>query len=172
MTTPPKPKRRWFQFRLRTLMVFVTLCAVVCSWFAVKMQQARRQREAVEAIQNAGGTARYYYEVGPDGLFMDDAEPPGPAWLRDVLGIDFFSDVFNVRFLAQPRRETTASGGMEHMEVMEYLARLTKLRRLFLYDVEVTDAGLENISGLTELRELYLLDIPITDADLTPVAQA
>ena len=23
-----KPTRRWFQFRLRTLMVFVTLCAV------------------------------------------------------------------------------------------------------------------------------------------------
>ena len=35
----PTPKLRWFQFRLRTLLVVVTLCAVACSWVAVKMWQ-------------------------------------------------------------------------------------------------------------------------------------
>ena len=32
--------RRRFQFSLRSLMLFVVVVAVACSWFAVKMQQA------------------------------------------------------------------------------------------------------------------------------------
>jgi hypothetical protein len=28
---------------------------IACSWFAVKMQQAKRQREAVEAVRKLGG---------------------------------------------------------------------------------------------------------------------
>ena len=53
----PKSKRRWHQYSLRTLLILVTLFAVACSWFAVKMQQARRQREAVEYIRNKFGTS-------------------------------------------------------------------------------------------------------------------
>jgi hypothetical protein len=30
---PPKRKRRWFQFSLRTLMIFTLICAVACDWF-------------------------------------------------------------------------------------------------------------------------------------------
>lgn len=33
-TPSPKPKRRWFQFRLRTLLVVVTLAAVPCAYVA------------------------------------------------------------------------------------------------------------------------------------------
>ena len=62
----PKPKRRWLQFSLRTLLVFVTLSAVACSWFVVKMQQVRRQREAVKAIMEAGGWVWYDYEFAFD----------------------------------------------------------------------------------------------------------
>ena len=29
---PPKRQRRWFQFSLRTLMIVVTLLAVVCAY--------------------------------------------------------------------------------------------------------------------------------------------
>ena len=43
--------RRRVQFGLRTLLVFVTLCAVVCSWLAVRIKQARRQAEAVAATR-------------------------------------------------------------------------------------------------------------------------
>jgi len=33
----PSRKRRWLQFSLRTLLVFVTLCSVACGWLAGKM---------------------------------------------------------------------------------------------------------------------------------------
>jgi hypothetical protein len=36
------PKRRWFQFSLRTLMLFVLLCSIVCSWVAVTVNRQRQ----------------------------------------------------------------------------------------------------------------------------------
>jgi hypothetical protein len=47
-TEPPKRKRRWFQFSLRTLMIGVTLLAAVC-W--VDIDRSRLIRERDEAIQ-------------------------------------------------------------------------------------------------------------------------
>ena len=52
---PPKRKRRWFQFSLRTLMIFTIIVAVACGWLGNKIEQKRREREAVEAFVKAGG---------------------------------------------------------------------------------------------------------------------
>jgi len=65
--TDPKPQRRRYQFSLRTLPVFVLLVAIGMSWFAVKMNEARKQREAVEAIVAAGGWVDYDHQLGEDG---------------------------------------------------------------------------------------------------------
>ena len=84
--TSPKPKRRWFQYSLQTLLVFVTLCAIPCSWYAVKMNRVKRQREAVEAIEKLGGRVEW-------------SKPSGPAWLRKLLPDEFFQSVDVVSFL-------------------------------------------------------------------------
>ncbi len=55
MADAPKPKLRWFQFSLRSLMLFVTACAVACSWLAVTIQGQRRQGTVAAAIEKAGG---------------------------------------------------------------------------------------------------------------------
>ena len=39
---PSKPRRRWFQFSLRTLFVLVT---VLCVWLAVTVERVRRHGE-------------------------------------------------------------------------------------------------------------------------------
>ena len=53
-----RPKLRWYQYSLRSLLLFVTACAVACSWLAVTIQGQRRQHEAAEAIEKAGGTVK------------------------------------------------------------------------------------------------------------------
>ena len=64
--TASTPKLRWFQFSLRTLLIVVTLCAIPCSWLAVKMRRAEREKataadaakrrqEAVAAAKKLGG---------------------------------------------------------------------------------------------------------------------
>ena len=60
-TTTSKPRRRWLQFSLRTMLVLMLVLGVAFGWFAYKVEQARAQREAVEAIEKLGG----YMNTGP-----------------------------------------------------------------------------------------------------------
>jgi hypothetical protein len=39
METEPKRKRRWFQFSLRTLLIFVLICAIPCAWRGRKIER-------------------------------------------------------------------------------------------------------------------------------------
>ena len=90
--TETKPKRRWFKFSLRTLLVVMT---ALCVWLGFKVNAARRQKEAVTAIFKAGGTVSFDYQMVPDGPLYDDfkidtaALPRGPDWLRHIFGDDF-----------------------------------------------------------------------------------
>ncbi|NQT16725.1 MAG: hypothetical protein HQ582_28465 [Planctomycetes bacterium] len=168
-----KRKHRWFQFSLRTLLVFVLLVSIGMSWLGVQLDRARKQREAVEAIEKAGGSVLYGYELTPSGSSV-------PMWLRELLGEDFFFDVSGV----VGARHDFGDAGLEHlngltslqglylddMQVtdagLEHLKGLTSLQRLDLEDTQVTDAGLEHLKGLTSLLELDLNDTQVTDAGL------
>jgi hypothetical protein len=55
MTTDSTKRRRWFQFRLRTLLIVVFMLSLPLSWFAVEMDRARRLRETREAVYSLGG---------------------------------------------------------------------------------------------------------------------
>jgi hypothetical protein len=100
-----KPGLRWFQFSLRSLLIFVTLSALACSWFTVTMQHARKQRADVEQIRKLGGNVYYSYQCDGSGTPVQPAlilqpggkwekierpEPLIPQFLRDWLGDDFF----------------------------------------------------------------------------------
>ena len=97
--TETKPKRLWFRFGLRTLLLAMT---VLCVWLGFKVNAARRQKEAVDAILKAGGTVTFSYQCvpvrgNPDALSLDpNALPTTPAWLRACLGEDFFRNTVEV----------------------------------------------------------------------------
>jgi hypothetical protein len=172
----PKPFRHWYQYSLRTLMIVVTLFAVACSWFAVKMKQARRQREAVEAILKSGGTVAYDYECDKSGKVMPSTEPFAPIWLRNLLGDDFFYDIVyaevsNDTALAQLQNfpqlkwlQAIQSGITDNG--MQHLGTLTQLKRLSLEYTQVTAAGLEHLNVLPRLDRLDLGDNKILNEDL------
>jgi hypothetical protein len=46
---PPKPKGRWYQFRLRTLLLVRLVLGVLFGWIGSRLQRARENREAVAA---------------------------------------------------------------------------------------------------------------------------
>jgi hypothetical protein len=158
-STESKSKRRWFQYSLRTLLIFVTLCAVACSWLAVKMRQARIQREAVEAILKTGCCMVVYdYEYDLLGNWTLNAQPHGPVWMRNLLGIDFFNTVIEV-------------GGVESgaREALSHLKDLPKLQTINFVNVEVIDDDLKNIQDLTHLQEILFIGVvntKITDHGL------
>jgi hypothetical protein len=50
---PPKRKRRCFQFRLRTLLIGVTLVAVVCGYVAWQAKIVRERRAELNRVVDA-----------------------------------------------------------------------------------------------------------------------
>jgi len=75
-------RRRWFQFSLRTLFVVMTIAAL---WLGMVMHRARKLRRSVHAITAAGG-AIYFHHQWEDA----EAPPPGPTWLRRLVGDEPF----------------------------------------------------------------------------------
>lgn len=148
MTQPTRTRRRWFRFSLRTLLVVVLLLSVPMGWFAVKLRQAEKQRKAVEAICQVGGEVIYDYQ-------LPGRELPIPAWLRDLIGEDFFSDVAVVNL-------STEVVGDKMID--DHLKTLPSLEGVGLFSTRVTDAGIAHLKGLTNLKNLNLYNTPVTDA--------
>ena len=65
-----KPKRRWFQFSVRFLLL---LTAAVAVWLGFTMKRVRDKEEAVRAIHDLGGTVRYDYQYDADWNFLPNA---------------------------------------------------------------------------------------------------
>ncbi|GAF97617.1 unnamed protein product, partial [marine sediment metagenome] len=135
--------RRRFDFSIWSLGVLTLAVAIVSTWFAVKMQQARRQGETVKAIVQAGCGVRYDYEFDESGRYIDvrDRKPPAPAWLRDLLPVDFFSDVVLVGCLS----DRVGDDDLIHLESLNELEYL-QLRR-----TQLSDDGLEHLRELANL---------------------
>ena len=95
-----KPRHRWFQYSLRSFLVLLTALAV---WLGIVVNRAREQREAVKAIEALGGAVAYDWQQDiPPGTFPFyspvASQPPGPAWLRRIVGDDFFQNASQVNF--------------------------------------------------------------------------
>ncbi len=132
----PKRKRRWYQFSLRSLMIFTTIVAVGFGWIVKK----RHEQALVAGIREHGGGVEYYSSC--------------PTWLRWLLGSNSFNDI-QYAWLTRADDATLRS-----------LAELTRLRGLHLFGDGVTDAGLTNLKGLAQLQWLYLDHTLVTDAGL------
>ncbi|MGA2797346.1 MAG: hypothetical protein ABSE63_07210 [Thermoguttaceae bacterium] len=173
----PKPKRRWYQYSLRTLLIFVTLFAVACSWLAVKMQQAKRQRKAVDAIRKHSGEIFYDNDKYDNyGRFYPQAI--SHSGLYKILGNDFFANVYLVKIRDYPKADLKSIAEFSHLKMLwiegsrinddglEDLRFFTQLKSLCLADAEISSSGLKHLKELPQLEELYLQNNAITDDGL------
>ncbi len=143
-----KPKRRWYQFSLRSMFVLMTLVACACSWYAYEMNKAAKRRESVAAIIKLGGKVRYDFEM---------RKPPGWfSWMRRLHDDEYLGNAASVSF----RETQVTDAGLVH------LRDLPNLRWLLLDSTQITDAGLVHLRGLTKLEWLELRNTQISDAGL------
>jgi hypothetical protein len=149
-TQDQRPGRRWLRLSLQALIVLVLMIAGGLGWM---VHRARVQREAVAAIEAAGGMV--WYDSEWHGGFIPKAKPWWPRWLVDRVGVDYFDHVVRVAF-------TERGTDGELLQV----GHLRKLQELYLRESSVTDAGLTQIKGLSSLRVLDLVRTPVTDAGL------
>lgn len=147
---------------------------LTCFWLSWKVNSVRRQREAIEFVNEMEGMFVYRYEVQPNvlpGVVRPDPKPPGPNWLRNLIGIDYFSDVVAVSFAWCPDMDLTPLQGLPNLETLDLqncevtditpIARLGNLTELSLQYTKVRDVS--PLAELTKLRFLDLASSPVSD---------
>ena len=142
MTDPkPKRRRRWYQFSLRTLMLFMLVCAVLFGWVGKRLEETRREQLVVARIESWGGGVAYHGKMLPPWI----ANPFRKVRVANLMGTQVtdaglvhLKDLTSLEVLRLDITLVTDTGLM-------HLKRLTNIEVLWLGDTEVTDAGLEHL---------------------------
>jgi hypothetical protein len=147
----PEPKLRWYQYRLRTLLIFTFLVACACSLIKVRLGQAWLQRQAVKEILKSGGSVYY----GRPGSYdpIDPSRDHTTSGIKKFFGYDYFYDVIGVTdFRADDNT-------IANLDV------LSKLKQLNIYLINYSKEGLKHLEKLDRL-ESFRINANIDDASL------
>ena len=148
---------RWARFSLRTLLVAITLFAV---WIGWTMKRIREQERAVQRIQELGGTVTYDYQIDDAWNKVPFAEPPGPQWIRRLLGPQW-----RVKVVAVNLWNEDACRASDHdLEILHFLPNLMSLS--LDSNEGITDDGLALLGQLKKIEQLQLDGTGITDDGL------
>jgi len=175
--------RRWLKFRLKWLLVFMAVLAVPLSWLGWKLEERRRERWAEAEL------AKFSVELIRDAPEADDpfgeTIPPGPAWLRRILGDDFFIHVkavecwpsaldgdIDVEALSGPQREELSDDPPLTDAELAYLRYLPRLQAVHLEGAEVTDEGLPQLYSLSRLESLDLSETKVSTKAVAELRKA
>jgi Leucine-rich repeat (LRR) protein len=169
-----KPRRRWWQFSLRTLLVGMVGLSMVLALFAFQLQRARRQAAAAENIRKLGFVVEYTYryEPGKPQLVENPVAESPISWpLVALLGTDFFHDVVDCHPPLQEQPPTSIEDVRRFWQAIE---KLPKLRRIQLpnnrgnwIDGRTTTEALRNHH---QLQSLLLRNGNLSGEDLQPLA--
>jgi hypothetical protein len=152
------PWRRFLRFSVRGLIVLVLAIGAGLGWI---VRSAHVQRDAVAAIQKAGGLVLYDSEWS-GGYYLLGGESWPPGWLADLVGVDYFVHVKSVWMYSSltPTDATTADA------TIAAIGRLARLKHLRLDHSSLSDSGLAHLKGLTNLSGLDLSETQVSDAGL------
>jgi hypothetical protein len=173
----PHPWRRYLRFSVRGLIVVVLVIGGGLGWV---IREAHIQRDAVAAIEKAGGWVRYDWEWR-NGNSIPGGQPWAPGRLVDLIGVDYFGHVVAVWFWPSLGTDGTLVhvGRLTRLQMLfvsspsvrgvglAHLKGLANLSGLDLSGSEVSDVGLAHLKGLTSLSHLDLSETRVTDAGLT-----
>lgn len=197
----PIPKRRWFQFSLKSLWVLITvLCGILGAFWHFVIAPAERQRLAVQTVEGLGGQIHRgspyddFWIVGQlrrvlprdyidsaGGVFLDNS----PAQDQDVARLRGLNQLNSIYI--RGTRLTDASAphlrSLRQLVILDLsgtqitdagfveLCDLPNMVSLFLDDTEVSDAGLNHLPEQSALQNLSLRNTPVTDAGLVHLSR-
>jgi hypothetical protein len=165
------PRRHWFQFSLRSLLVLALLVGVGASLLVRYERSFRVQDEAAERLREIGATV----QTGPGA----------PDWIRRLFGQGRFQSVVMVhlehrKFLSQDLASLEDLPDLERLYLagssvddqgLTHVRELKKLRRMSLWRTKVTDDGMANLAGLTRLEALDVHRTQLTDKCLAHLSR-
>ena len=140
-----RSKRRWVSFSLRTLLIVMTLVCIAIAW---KMNRVRNLRRAMAEAQRLGASITYVHELDA----APPVEPPGPKWLRRIVGDDFFVEVEQIQLENDEVNDDTIA----------LIAHLPSIHSLIVRSNGITDKGLVSLAEANELVALELTSANVT----------
>jgi hypothetical protein len=177
--------RRLWRRTARLCLIILLLITLMCTWMGILANRAARQRRAA-AVINRRGQALYDYQV-EDGWargipisFLQKSPsppPPGPKWLRELVGVDYLASVVKVTFWVPDEDALRALDDLPHVasfrldghefgdRELERLAGL-KLRDLTVENTSASNAGWSVLDTMTSLEDLSLRGDNVSDATL------
>ena len=186
MPVEPRRRRR-LRFGIGGLMLAILLFGL---WLGDRVNRAKQQRRAVEAVKASGGWVHYADEFAMGSVKV----PPGnaiwkPGWgtlaspqahsapgrLRRWLGDDYVREVVHVSLFVDIQKGIAGAPGPNERpvdEVLELLEGQSTIRTLQMGGETITDKGLASVSGMTDLRELFIWwALGITDDGMAHLAR-
>ena len=176
-------QRRAIRFSIRTLLFLVAVIGVL---MAVPVNRARHQKRVVdqmEALPNrTPGRVLYHYQWPSSGRLDRNAEPPGPAWLRSLLGDHYFQKIRVVEWVRPDEELLHEIGKLDGVETMRIDASLLTdedALRHIAHSPELVSLTIRNgrqLSALnlvhlrdSKLRELYLEGLMVNDTEVEQI---
>ena len=163
LSPPSRPRRRFWTMSLRGLMILVLIIGGLLGW---RVRRASIQQRAVAIVKAAGGEVTYDFQARPGRPFQPGASPPGPRWLREFLGDEYFQEVAWVSF-----QNSQFSPARVGPAVVEAIADFDRLEQLDIIYVPLDDAAILPLTRISSLQELTLLDVQATGASLVAIRQ-
>ena len=175
-------------------MLLVAIAGISLGWMAWKVDRARSQRAVVAQLSKMNVEIIYDYQIEAMTSGRGNSAPPGPKWLNDLLGKEYFAEVYSVTVYdpqvtdetialiarlpevavvhfnsfkpATPTNEGTGitDGGFIHF------AGMHNLEDVCVSSDRITGSGLVHLTGLTRLKKL-LVHGWATDASLKHISK-
>jgi len=137
-----KPRRRWLQFSLGTLLLFV---AALCVLLAVRSNRQNNRRVAIAKIESLGGEIEYLSAwIDKKGMYVAGIKVDVPRlslWAR-ILGDNPATCIVAIYF--RPEWKLTDAD-------LVYVLSFSEMRILVMGSNQITDAGLLSLSSLSGL---------------------
>lgn len=153
------------------MLVLVLIACIGLAWITAKWREVQKQRTAVRAIEELGGSVQYTH-----------AESRVETWLRKLLGDDVLAhpdfvevtDDAAMKYVMELRQtpHLKLTGAQVTDTSLKDLKELSGVRSLWLTYTRVTDAGLEHLTKLSQLERLSLDDTQVSDTTVERLQQA
>jgi len=169
------------RFTLRSLVIFLCLLCVLFGYVGVHLRRQQLRGDQIEDVLRNGGEVAFHYNwsYGNRGDGAEaSAKPPGPLWLRRLLGNHAFSDVaaltipstskVDLRQLARTCPSIVALVIHEReMSVEEWhsISMLAHLRQLTVHGIRLGE-GVPYIARITTLEAMGAESSGVNDRDV------
>jgi hypothetical protein len=164
---PAQPRRRWFRFSLRTLLIVVTVLSVTLGWVGWRLQQVRREQATIAWVEEMDGRVSFHkvsdksswWEKSTNKWFGERVRGVtlSPVRKNDLSPLTKFKKLKELVLLSRKPVDISPLADLKNLETLS----------LYLYGMEVRD-----LSHLVELKKLRELNLVATKVSVEQVRKA